>query len=443
MIYSIFPPDELIEEARIKLPLSKSISMRCLVLDALTADAADNSEAIAECDDTAVMAAALKAWRNANQGEKLTLDVNDSGAALRFLTAFFAATPGCSVSLTGSPRLCQRPMGVLVDALRACGAQVEYLGEEGFAPLKIAGQRLRGGAISVDATVSSQFISALLIVAPTMTSALTLRFDGEPVSLPYIKLTLGMMAQRGIHGELLPTSVEVHPGSYAPFEQPAEGDWSAAAFWMEICALSSGWFTLTNLTFDTLQGDRRAQQLFACVGVECMESEETPGAVDLCPSPEVFGRLDLDLCDTPDLAPALAVTATMIGVPFSLTGLSTLTMKESDRLWAVCGEMEKLGRPVQKIRDYGLEWDGKAVPVATMPVLSAHGDHRMAMALAPIALYVPGILIDGVECVAKSYPEFWEQLRSVGFRLIEVEIEGTGQVKRVGGDMLPEAPEEE
>ena len=436
MIYAIFPPEELVEDASITLPLSKSISTRCLVMDALTDDAPDNSSAIARCDDTEVIANALKAWQNDPTGH-LSLDMKASGAALRFLTAFFAATPGCHVTLQGTARLHQRPMGILVDALRLCGAEIEYLGHEGFAPLQISGNQLNGGEITVDSTVSSQFLSALLMIAPKISGKLTVHFEGEPVSMPYILLTLSMMQQRGIRFEREPlkvSKVSIEPGCYKPYVQQPEGDWSAAAFWMEICALSAGWYTLNNLLLNSMQGDRKACELFNQLGVTTCESEECPGGVDLSPSPEVFGRLDLDLSDNPDLAPALAVTATMIGVPFRFVGLQNLGIKECDRLQAMCEELTKLGRPVEKIRDFGLEWEGKSLPVAEMPLLSAHGDHRMAMALAPIALYVPGILIEGVEAVTKSYPEYWDQLRSVGFRLIEVEITPEGIAKPIGGD---------
>lgn len=441
MLYAIFPPEELVEDACISLPLSKSISTRCLVMDSLTPGAADNAAAIAHCDDTAVIINALQAWRDAPEAEH-TLDLNASGAALRFLTAFFAATPGCIVTLTGIERLCERPMGILVDALRECGADIEYLAQGGYAPLRIRGTRLHGGEVTMDSTVSSQFISALLMVAPTMSEPLTLRFEGEPVSLPYILMTLGMMARRGIEFEREPLCVEVSPTPYKPYEQAPEGDWSAAAFWMEICALSSGWYTLDNLQLDTLQGDCNAAKFFASLGVDCCASEEHPGGVDLFPSPEVFGRLDLDLSDNPDLAPALAVTATMIGVPFKFVGLQNLGVKECDRLEAVCSEMAKLGRMLQKVRDFGIEWDGRTVPVTQMPVLSAHADHRMAMALAPVSIYVPGIILDGVEYVSKSYPDFWQQLRSVGFRLVEVEIDADGTPHRTGGDLPPQPTED-
>ena len=420
MKYAIFPPEELIEEAVVTLPLSKSVSTRALVLDALTHGAVDNHSAIAECDDTEVMAAALAAYKSSGN-EPITVHLEASGAAMRFLTAFFASRPGCDVTLTGIERLCQRPMMPLIKALRECGARIECLGNEGFAPLHIRGCELEGGDITVDATVSSQFISALLMVAPMMRKGVTLHFAGEPVSLPYIKMTLGMMAERGIETERQPLQVTVPHGSYAPFAQPGEGDWSAAAFWYEISALSAGWITVTNLRDDTLQGDHAAARFFECLGVLTVPSEEVEGATELTPSPEIYGRLDLDLTENPDLAPALVVTCCLIGVPFKFTGLGNLGVKESDRLEALCQEMDKIGRCVEKVRDSGLEWDGHGHPVVEMPVLDAHGDHRMAMALAPVSIYIPGIQINGVESVTKSYPRYWDQLREVGFRLEEVE----------------------
>lgn len=417
MRYRIFAPEEMIEDGVVELPLSKSLSTRALIMDALTAGApAENRGSVAVCDDTALMEAALE--KGAGK-----IDVGASGAALRFLTAYFAAKDGCVVELHGTERLHERPMGILVDALRECGAEIEYLEKEGFAPLRVKGRQLRGGEVTVDVTVSSQFVSALLMVAPLMDEGLTVRFEGEPVSLPYILMTTGMMEQRGIDVEREPLRVKVSRGAYRPFRQVAEGDWSAAAFWYEISALTAGWITVTNLKTDTLQGDKAAAKYFECLGVLTMPSEEREGAIELTPSPEVYGRLDLDLTDNPDLAPALAVTCCLIGVPFKFTGLRGLGIKECDRLQAVCDEMDKLGRVVEKIRDYGLEWEGKNHPVTDMPVFDAHNDHRMAMALAPVSVYVPGIVIEGCEAVSKSYPGYWDQLREIGFRIEDADTE--------------------
>lgn len=414
MDYRVFPPEEIIEEGVIELPLSKSISNRALILAALT-EGAPYPPRLADCTDTQVLAATLQ------QGLAGEVNVGGAGTAMRFLAAYYAATPGADIFLDGDERMRQRPIRQLVDALRACGAEMEYAGEEGFPPLKIKGKRLKGGRVTVDATVSSQFVSALLMVAPTMEEGLTLELDGEPVSLPYILLTAGMMEDRGAEIDRSPLTISVAPGPYrAPASDDAEADWSAAAFFYEITALSAGWLTLRDLRTDSRQGDRRAAEYFERLGVITAPSEEIEGAVDLQPSPDLFGRLEADLSDTPDLAPALVVTASLLGVPFRLTGLQSLGIKECDRLQALVEEMEKVGVRVEKIRDFGLEWDGSRHPVFEVPVFDSRGDHRMAMALAPAAVYLPGAVVRGAETVAKSFPAYWDALRALGFSLEEV-----------------------
>ena len=420
MKYAILPPGELIEDGVVTLPLSKSISTRMLILDALAGVNHDAPhDVLADCDDTRVMIEAMKAVREATPGKCVNVDVQSSGAALRFLTAYFAIQPGLEVEITGTSRLCERPMEPLVAALRWCGAQVDYLENEGYAPLKIRGCALVGGEVTIDATVSSQFISALLMIAPYMTMGLTVNLGGEPVSLPYILMTIEMMRQRGVEVSREPLRISVPSADYSTLDQPLEGDWSAAAFWFEVSALSAGWITLTNLPENSIQGDRAAAKYFDCLGVT-LSTDDVETGVQLCPSPEIYGRLDLDLTDNPDLAPALAVTCCLIGVPFKFVGLATLATKECDRLAAICEEMDKIGRVVEKVRDFGLEWEGKTHPVAALPGFSAHADHRMAMALAPVAVYLPGITIDGAECVTKSYPRYWDDLRAVGFQVVDV-----------------------
>ncbi len=414
MDYRVFPPEEIIEEGFIELPLSKSISNRALILAALT-EGTPYPPRLADCSDTQALAAALR------QGLSGEVNVGGAGTAMRFLAAYYAATPGADILLDGDERMRRRPIRQLVDALRACGAEIEYAGEEGFPPLKIKGKRLKGGRVTVDATVSSQFVSALLMVAPTMDEGLTLELDGEPVSLPYILLTVGMMEDRGAEVDRSPLTISVAPGRYRAAEaDDAEADWSAAAFFYEITALSAGWLTLRDLRTDSRQGDRRAAEYFERLGVITAPSEEIEGAVDLQPSPDLFGRLEADLSDTPDLAPALVVTASLLGVPFRLTGLQSLGIKECDRLQALVEEMEKVGVRVEKIRDFGLEWDGSRHPVFEVPVFDSRGDHRMAMALAPAAVYLPGAVVRGAETVAKSFPAYWDALRALGFSLEEV-----------------------
>ena len=408
MNYRIFPPDELIE-ATITLPLSKSMSNRALIISALT-PGANRPEEIAVCDDTAVMTAAL-------DSDEPAVNVGAAGTAMRFLTAYFAALPGRKVTLGGNERMSQRPIGPLVDALRSCGASISYLGEEGFPPLEIEGRKLTGGELTVRADVSSQYISALLMVAPTMDRGLTVRLEGEASSLPYIDLTLGMMNHAGAEAERERETITVKPGSYAPVDWEIEADWSAATFWYEIEAITSGFVSLRGLCEDSLQPDRRVADIFSSLGVNTEFEGEEAGVTDLLASPELSPRLNIDLSDTPDAAQAIAVTCAMIGIPFRLSGLSSLKIKETDRLQAISTELEKVGVTLERIGGHTLVWDGRRHPIIELPVFDTYDDHRMAMALAPASVYLPGIVVRDIEVVSKSYPGYWDGLREAGFRL--------------------------
>lgn len=425
MDYRIYPPEELIEEGVATLPPSKSMLNRRLVLDLLAGKPVVASPQGQESDDIRVMRSAVDSIASCKGGE-IEINVGESGTALRFLCAVIASRPGCNAVLTGQPGLLRRPVRDLVEVLRRCGAEIKYLGEEGYAPLRITGLPLSGGEVEVDATVSSQFVSALLMVAPLMTLGLKIKLLGEPASLPYIKMTVEMMRRRGIEVDLFPLSIEVKSGEYLHVDEPVEADWSAAAFWCEVVALTAGWVTLDGeggarlpLPGDSIQGDASAARFFEALGVLTEPSEETTGAVALTPSPEVFGRLDLDLNDYPDLAPALTVTCCMLGVPFRFVGLKSLAIKETDRLTALAEEMDKVGCNVEKIRDYGLEWDGKRHPLISLPEFDPRGDHRLAMAFAPAAAYLPGIVVKDAGCVTKSYPGYWDMLRSLGFQTVD------------------------
>lgn len=420
MDYQIFPPEEIVEDALIELPPSKSIQNRRALLRALAAEPPEPLGPDAS-DDARLMAAALEAARQGQpDGKPVEINLELAGTAMRFLTAYFASRPGANVLLTGNSRMLQRPIGPLVQALRLCGAEIEYAGAEGCPPLRIRGRQLQGGTVTVDASVSSQFISALLMVAPLMTQGLTINLDGEPLSLPYILMTLKMMERRGINAERSPLQIVVQPGRYSPYAQSEEeADWSAASYWYEICAVSAGWYSLQGLRRDALQGDRAAASFFECLGVFTVPSEEHPGALDLQPSPEIFGRLELDLSANPDLAPALVVGACLINEPFRLWGMENLKVKECDRLQALRTEMGRLGLEIDEPIHGTLEWSGKRHPILEMPVFDSYGDHRMAMALTAVALVIPGITIRGAECVSKSYPNFWKQLQAVGFTLRE------------------------
>ena len=403
----VYPPDELIETT-VTLPLSKSISNRALIMNALTAGSQPLTE-VAKCDDTDAMVDALAS-------ESSEINIGAAGTAMRFLTAYFAAKEGAEVVLDGSERMRQRPIGVLVDALRACGADIQYAGEEGFPPLKISGKRLHGGVMEMDATVSSQFISALLMVAPTFDSPLTLTLKGEISSLPYLDMTIEMMRRRGIDIERANNRIEVKPSHYQPCREGVERDWSAASYWYEVAALTSGWITLEGLTENSLQGDSQIAKIFHKLGID---TEFNDGNAELIPSPEVYSRLDVDLSDTPDVAQTLAVTCCMLGVPFHFTGLESLKIKETDRLEALKRELAKLSFDVEIIRGAELRWEGERIPVQSLEPIDTYADHRMAMAFGPVGIFLPGIMIRNAEVVSKSYPEYWDHLRQAGLEVNE------------------------
>lgn len=410
MDYKIFPPEEILE-ASVRLPLSKSISARALIMAAL---GADKPTEVAQCADTAALESAL------SDREASTVNIGAAGTAMRFLTAYYAAIPGRTVTLDGSERMRRRPIGPLVDTLRKLGAAIEYAGEEGFPPLRIEGRQLAGGELEIDSTVSSQFVSAVMMVAPTMSTTLVLNLTGDTVSMPYIRMTAAMMAERGITVEIERDTVTVKPGRYGSSSTPVEPDWSAAAFWYEIAAISAGWVTLEGMTSGSIQGDSCLADLYPRLGVL---TEWTDEGAELSATPDLYSRIDLDMSDTPDLVQAVAVTACAIGVPFRLTGVANLRLKETDRLEALRRELLKLGCVVEIEGDNVIAWEGRRMPVNELPVIDTYDDHRMAMAFAPVSVFVPGIVIRDAEVVEKSYPGYWDDLRSAGFTVTDVEEE--------------------
>ncbi len=411
MNYKIFPPEEILETTVARLPLSKSVSARALLMHALTPNAgAIDLNRLADCNDTRI----IRACVDIRQG---AVDVADCGTAARFLTAFYAAIEGVDVVVSGTERMNQRPMGPLVDALRSLGADISYEASEGTLPIHIRGRRLRGGDVDLDASSSSQFASALAIIAPTMEAPLRINLGGEIASMPYLKMTLQMIENRGIRAEIAGYTAEIDAAPYRDIPIETEGDWSAAGYWYEIAAVTAGWVTIPSLKENSLQGDKLLAQIGERFGVV---TEFGDDGAELSATPDLYSRLDLDMSDNPDLVPALAVVACLINIPFVFSGVANLRHKESDRIAVLCQELSRCGWMLQ-CSDDTLEWDGTIVPVGEMPVFSSHGDHRMAMAFAPIAQVIPGIVIQGAEAVGKSYPGFWDDLREAGFTLEDVE----------------------
>ena len=411
MEYRLFPPDEMIE-ATIELPLSKSLSARQLILDAVSG--IDSGYPLADCDDITALRDALAT------GKTGTVDVHASGTALRFLTAYYAATAGTDIVLTGTPRLCMRPIAGLVNALRALSADIEYVDKEGFAPLRIRGRQLNGGNVDMDASISSQYVSALMMMAPTMSSTLTITLLNNIASAPYIKMTAAMMERRGVEVEIAGQRVIIEPGSYTGPGGEIERDWSAASYWYSVVAISAGWVTLPGLCKDSIQGDSAMLKYGAELGVNTdFDDEDATDAAVLSGSPEQYSRLSLDMSGTPDLVPALAIAASTLGIPFRFTGVKTLHHKECDRIDALSREALKLGAVFETEGDDVLFWEGTRHPLTELPVIDTHDDHRIAMAFAPLSVFVPGMVIRDVEVVEKSYPGFWDDLRKAGFILVD------------------------
>lgn len=405
----IFPPEEILETT-VSLPLSKSISTRALVMAYLTPGVSVlPTEGISQCTDTAIL-------RHCLENSSQTVNVGAAGTSMRFLTALFAAMPGRELTLDGSDRMRKRPVGPLVDALRSLGARIEYTGEDGFPPLRISGRKLTGGRVDLDAEASSQFASALMMVAPLMAEPLHIHLTGGGnASSPYIRMTAEMMRRRGVDAEIEGYDIRVPNTPYLHTADDAEPDWSAATFWYEIAALSAGWVTVRGLSHDALQGDRGVATIFEHIGVN---TEYTSEGAELSALPDQYARIDGDMSDMPDAVPSIAVTAAILGIPFRLTGVASLKIKESDRLAALRSELLKFGIILESEAESGpdtLAWEGQRARIDTLPVVDPHDDHRIAMAFAPTAVFLPGVVIQNSGVVDKSYPGFWDAMREAGF----------------------------
>ena len=416
--YRLTPPSML--SASVKLPSSKSISNRALIIYALS-DCCILPENLSDCDDTAVIIRALRE-------NPATIDIGAAGTAMRFTTAFLAATASGEHVLTGTERMKHRPIRILVDALRFLGADIKYVGEEGFPPLAIRGRRLEGGELEIEGNVSSQYISALLMIGPVLAKGLTLRLRGEIISRPYIDLTLWTMREFGADAEWSSVdTIEVKPKPYQPRPYYIENDWSAASYWYEMVALSpdrDAEVRLEGLMDGSKQGDSSVRYIFSLLGVKTTFASRKPGqptTVTLKKIGHCVPRLEYDFVNSPDLAQTFVVTCCVMGIPFHFTGLQTLKIKETDRISALKAELAKLGYQLTDTNGSELSWDGNSVPVdaASQPAIDTYDDHRMALAFAPLALRRP-ISINNPQVVTKSYPQFWEDLRDAGFTIEEV-----------------------
>lgn len=394
----------------VALPSSKSISARALIINAL-ADTSCVIDGLSDCDDTKAVLRAL-----ASEEERI-VDIGAAGTAMRFLTAYYCTREGEEHLLTGTERMKHRPIGILVDALRQLGADIEYVEDEGCPPLLIRGSRLKGGHITVKSSVSSQYISALLMLGPTLSEGLHLTLDGEIASRPYIEMTLRLMREFGAEAEFCGQDIKVRPNAYRrtlPFS--VEPDWSAASYWYALVALcpdAEARVVLPGLRAESTQGDSICARYFVPFGVKTTFLPE--GAVLTKTPSEVTEEVVLDFGDCPDLAQTFVVTAVEQRRPFRFTGLHSLKIKETDRIAALMAETAKLGARLCECAEGTLTYtpsteEGQGSEAMQPPVIATYDDHRMAMAFAPAAYRHEGLSILHPEVVSKSYPNFWKDL---------------------------------
>jgi len=415
MQYEIKAPQVL--NQTIKLPASKSISNRALIIHALSGGAILPNN-LSDCDDTTVIIDAL-------QNNPHEINIKAAGTAMRFMTAFLSVKDGEEHVLTGTERMKHRPIGVLVDALRHLGADIKYAGEEGFPPLRIKGRKLEGGLLEVPGNISSQYISALLMIGPTLKNGLTLRLTGDVISRPYIDLTLWTMREFGADADWSDfETISVAPKPYKERNYYIENDWSAASYWYEMMALSThedDEIRLEGLMDGSKQGDSSVRYIFSLLGVKSTfesRKEGVPTTVTLRHTNRCVPRLEYDFVNSPDLAQTFVVCCALKNVHFHFTGLSTLKIKETDRIEAMKKEMRKLGYVIHDKNNSELIWDGERCMPEIEGGIDTYEDHRMALSFAPASLCIDGLSINNPQVVTKSYTHFWEDIKSAGFEVI-------------------------
>jgi len=399
------------QEVIISLPSSKSISNRLLIIQAL----AKNSivlENVSTSDDTKHLIDALNA-------ENQEINIGHAGTSMRFLTAFFSAM-GKEVVLTGSERMKNRPIGILVKSLNALGSNIEYLEKEGFPPLKINKKIPHLHQISIDGSVSSQYISALLLIAPNLPNGLELTLTGKIVSIPYIKLTLSLMQHFGIVWTWEKNMIRIENQSYKSEKLFIESDWSGASYWYEIMALSNlDSIELLGLSENSLQGDSKLVGLFETLGIS---TEFGKNKAKLHKNSNKIDFFEYNFNEQPDIAQTFAVLLCLLDIPFHFFGLETLKIKESNRIEALINELAKLGFQLNEPQHGELAWSGKKVELSKNQniEIETYNDHRMALAFATASILFENLIIKDAGVVSKSYPEFWEHIEEVGFTFEEV-----------------------
>ncbi len=412
---SVQKPISTLIKGTVRLNGSKSISNRLLIINALCEQPIEMQN-LSNADDTVFLQRIL-------ESKDTILDAGAGGTTFRFLTAFLATQEGREVVLTGSERMKQRPIRILVDALQQLGADIIYESAEGFPPLRIKGKKLKGGKIALPADTSSQYITALLLIAPTLEEGLELELMGTVVSVPYIRMTLKMMEYFGIQTEFKDKTIRVKSGRYTPRPFFVEGDWSAASYFYAIAILAKeAEIILNGLTSQQIQGDSVIAAIAADFGIETIYDNHRVLLRKTSVLPEK--KYTFDFLECPDLAQTVVTFCAGLGVELQCKGLQTLRIKETDRIAALDNELQKLELG-SLIELDGNNWmleiarQNNRERAKSLYAIKTYDDHRMAMAFAPLALVLEEIKIEEPEVVTKSYPLYWDDLRKLGFDVKE------------------------
>lgn len=418
MTYKISHPTRKLTGS-LRLTASKSESNRALIIQALCRERFEIKN-LALAQDTEILEKLLIRSQN-DPHSSVPYNVGAAGTTMRFLTAYLSTKLGTHI-LTGSDRMKKRPIGILVNALRQLGANIEYLEEDGYPPLKITGRSLRGGEIEMDGNVSSQFISALLLISPELQNGLVLKFKGAVTSRPYINMTLNMMEEFRVYGMWQDCFLSVskqtyHRKSELDYQYDVEADWSSASYWYAIAALAEeADFTIKGLKNPSKQGDSIVASIFTFFGVKTEVVNEGMRITKTRIKDEHFGY---DFSDCPDLAQTIAVVTSALKIPAFFNGLHTLRIKETDRTLALKNELKKFGTELEILNDNSIKINPSQF-FQSGSAIKTYEDHRMAMAFATLAMKLDSVLIEDPEVVKKSYPDFWNDLKSVGFIIEEL-----------------------
>ena len=415
-------PSKLKSSSLITITGSKSETNRLLLLQALFPEL--ELKNTSNSDDSDVMLKALRDFSGTESNSQIInhksqiIDVHHAGTAMRFLTAYFAIQPNCEVVLTGSSRMKERPIHILVEALNSLGAQISYEEKVGFPPIRIKGRELQKSEIDIEANTSSQYISALLLIAPKLRHGLKINLIGEVTSLPYIQMTLELLNEIGVETSFENKSITIQPTAFnlQPKTLTIESDWSSASYFYSLVALSElgTAITLSSYKKNSLQGDSVLAEIYQDFGVKTVFNENK--TITISKSNHKINNLQpitYNLQQSPDIAQTIAVTCFGLGLGCHLTGLHTLKIKETDRIQALKNELENIGASVS-ITNNSISLKSSKF-IKENITIKTYQDHRMAMAFAPLALKT-SLIIEDAEVVSKSYPDFWNDLKSCGIQ---------------------------